>query len=184
MSATITIFYEATGNLGPILTDSSLEVLVDRLNEGESYIEGAYNNLTHMVDLATLTVIEKPATVEGLRIELWDKVKRKRRNVELNGCNTPLGVMDTDETSQRKINGAVTMAILAMIASQPYLEAWTMKDNSVVDHDGPAMIAAGVAVGTHVANCHAVATALRVEIEAATTIAELEAIDIDAADWP
>ena len=76
------------------------------------------------------------------------------------------------------------MAMLALQNAQPFLQPFTMQDNSVVDHDAAQMITAGVAVGQHVSDCHAVARTLRDAIDAATTIAEVDAIDIEGANWP
>lgn len=124
------------------------------------------------------------ADVEGARAALWEKVKAKRFAVEEGGCPTPLGPMDSDPVSQQKINGAVTMYMVAAGAGQPFSIDWTMADNSTVTHDGPAIVAAGVAMGTHVATCHAVAIALRAQIAACTTFEGLDAIDIEGAPWP
>lgn len=122
--------------------------------------------------------------IEGSRAALWEAVKAKRFAVELGGCETPLGRMDSDEVSQQKLIGAVTMAMLAAQGGSPFSVDWTMADNSSVTHDGPAIIAAGMAMGTFVATAHAVAIALRAEIDAAASFADLDAIDIAAAPWP
>jgi hypothetical protein len=90
-----------------------------------------------------------------------------------------LGRVDTDPESQRKVNGAVTMALIAAGAGQPFSIGWTMQDNSAVEHDGAAMIAMGAAVGGHVARCHSIALAKRELIAAAGTRAAIEAVDIE-----
>lgn len=99
------------------------------------------------------------------------------------GCMTPLGRMDTTPDSQRKINGSVTMAVVAQVAGAPFLKLWTMENNSEVAHDAPAMIAAGVAVGTYVSAVHAHAVAMKAQVDAAEDIAALDAIDITQG-WP
>lgn len=106
-----------------------------------------------------------------------------RNNHEWGGAATPLGRMDTDPDSQRKINGSVTAALIAQQQGQPISVEWTMEDNANIVHDAAAMIAAGVAVGQHVAACHAHALELKDEIEAAADMAALDAIDIEAG-WP
>jgi hypothetical protein len=122
--------------------------------------------------------------VAGVAAVKWASVKAKREIIETGGCPTPLGVMDTSAASQGKLNGAVTMALVSQSIGAPFSVEWTMADNSVVAHNASAIITAGMAVGQHVAACHAVATALRAEIGAATTVADLNAVDVDGAAWP
>lgn len=122
--------------------------------------------------------------LEVLKAEAWEQVKARRDAAEHGGAPTPLGRMDSDPLSQSKINGLVTMAMLTQAAGQPFLQPFTMAGNGVVEHDADAMIAAGVAVGRHVAACHAVARALRDRIAATASAAELAAIEIDGAPWP
>lgn len=117
------------------------------------------------------------------RAERWVEARGYRDGLINGGCTTPLGRADTDPESRLKISGAVQMALLAQIAGEPFAVDWTMADNTVVAHDGPAMIAMGVAVGAHVAACHAVATGIRAAIETATNQAEIDAVDI-AAGYP
>jgi Domain of unknown function (DUF4376) len=110
------------------------------------------------------------------RLRAWQRIKAARDAAETGGCETPLGRVDTDETSRGRITGAVS---LAMIAGPSFTIDWTMADNSVVTHDQAAMIALGVAVGTHVGTCHAIARGLKAPIEAATSVE-----DLDAIEWP
>lgn len=128
---------------------------------------------------------ERPA---GLAFVLAAAAKRAEVNAlrlrhETGGCATPLGRMDTDADSQRKVNGSVTMALIAQAAGRPFSIDWTMADNTTLAHDGPAMIAAGVAVGQHVSACHERALELKAAIETAADMAALAAIDIEQG-WP
>ena len=123
-------------------------------------------------------------TLAELKAAKWETVRIMRESHIGGGCSTPSGVMDTTLVSRTNISGAVQMASLAMAASQAFEIDWTIADNSTVTLDGLAMIAVGIAVGAHVAACHAVARALRVEIEAAEDVEELEAIDPEGAAWP
>ncbi|QUT04057.1 DUF4376 domain-containing protein [Sphingobium phenoxybenzoativorans] len=108
----------------------------------------------------------------------------KRRNLaEWGGATTPLGVMDSDPDSQRKVNGAASMAMIADAAGQPFSIDWTMQDNSIATHDAAAMMAAGTAMGEHVSACHANALVLKAQVDAATDIPMLDAIDIEVG-WP
>lgn len=121
--------------------------------------------------------------LDALRALAWVAIKAARDRAEAAGCTTPLGRVDTDPESQRKVNGAVTMALIAAAAKESVAIGWTMQDNTVVDHDGPATIAMGAAVGGHVAACHAVGLAKRAAVEAAEDAAAIAAVDIEGG-WP
>lgn len=123
------------------------------------------------------------ADLEAARASRWAAVKALRNAHEYGGCETPLGAVDSDETAKLQISGAVQMAMLSIQFGEPFSIEWTMLDNSTVTHSAAQMIALGVAVGQHVVSCRTAATALRTAINAATTIEEIEAIDIETG-WP
>ncbi|WP_156356304.1 DUF4376 domain-containing protein [Sphingomonas sp. Leaf22] len=122
-------------------------------------------------------------TLAERRAEVWGGVRAARDQAEWWGCSTPLGRADSDPDSQRKVAGAVQMAMIAQAAGAPFSIDWTMQDNRSVTHDAVAMITLGVAVGQHVAACHAVALAKRAAIEAAADAATLVDFDIEGG-WP
>lgn len=128
-------------------------------------------------------IIPPAPTILERRTSLWEAVRMARDRAEWWGCTTPLGRADSDPDSQRKVAGAVQMAMIAQAAGAPFSIDWTMQDNSSVTHDAAAMIALGVAVGQHVAACHAVALAKRSAIEAATDTAALIDFDVEGG-WP
>lgn len=121
--------------------------------------------------------------IEDLRADVWEAVREARDRAEWWGCSTPLGRADSDPDSQRKVAGAVQMAMIAQAAGAPFSIDWTMQDNSSVTHDASAMIVLGVAVGQHVAACHAIALAKRSAIEAAADTAALAGFDVEGG-WP
>lgn len=114
------------------------------------------------------------------KLALSAVVKRKRDAVRDGGCTTAFGLIDTDINSRLNINGAVSMAA---IVGEAFSIEWRMSDNSLVALDAADMTAVGVAVGQFVAACQARKNVLDAEIEAAETLAELEAINVDAG-WP
>lgn len=107
-------------------------------------------------------------------------VKAKRDAVEWSGCATPHGPIDTDPDSQRKIGGGSTAALVLGAA---FSKDWRMSDDTIVTLDNEQMIAVGLYVVAHVDACQQRKNALDAEIEAATTLAELDAIDIESG-WP
>ncbi len=121
--------------------------------------------------------------IPALKARRWAQIRAARDRAEWAGCATPYGRADTDPDSQRKIGGAVQMAMIAQAAGQPFAIEWTMQDNRTLPHDAAAMIALGVAVGGHVAACHELAVARRAAIDAADSVAAIDAVDADDG-WP
>lgn len=127
------------------------------------------------------TVLDLAAVpLEQAKTVLRQAVKAKRDAAEWGGVTTPSGVVDSMPDSQRKISGAVTMAL---IAGEAFTVEWRMADNSIVTLDRDAMVAIGVLVGQHVAACQARKNALDAAIQDAVDEAELEVIDINSG-WP
>jgi hypothetical protein len=120
-----------------------------------------------------------PLTV--LQDRAWETVKGIREE-KLRVAPTSFGVAQTDLESMAKINGLVSMAMLATQSGAPFAETFTMADNSEVDMDAGQMIQFGLAVGTHIAAVHAKARDLRRAIYEATR-EELPTIDL-VDGWP
>lgn len=114
------------------------------------------------------------------RAQRIEAVKARRDQAEWGGCATAFGRVDSDPDSQRKVVGADRMAEKL---GEAFSVAWTMQDNSSVVHDAVAMGAMALAVGIHVATCHAVGQAKRAAIAAAETVAAVEAVDLEEG-WP
>lgn len=125
-----------------------------------------------------------PLPIEEARALKWAAVKLLREAHETGGVTVPdVGTFQSDEVSRGYVNGAVQMATIATSESVPFAINWTLADNTIVALDGPGMIAVGLAVGGHVADCHTRAQDLRALIEAAEDHDALDAIDIGAG-WP
>lgn len=129
----------------------------------------------------------------------WEEVKAKRHTLENGVAATPIGPVQCDDSSKIKICGLVQMARIAWdtecadaATEEPprepdpgcFAEEFTLADNSIVVLDAQTAVTLGVAVGAHVSAVHAVSRGLRGLIDAAETLAELDAIDIEAAAWP
>lgn len=123
------------------------------------------------------------ADLDLARVRAWAAVKAERDKCAGGGCETALGRVDSDERSRILIAGAVQMAQIALAGGEAYSVDWVMADNQPVPHDAPAMIALGLAVGQHIAACWERAQTLRAAIEAAETVEDLTAIDINSG-WP
>ena len=154
------------------------------------WIEGSGSGRTHEVQLVdgeptvVARAIDPSAVLLQAKADKWEEAKAYRENVANGECATPLGRVDCDPASQLKISGAVQMAMIAQAADQAFSIEWTMADNGIVTHDGPAMIQMGVAVGQHIAACQTAGNILREAIQAANSQAYLDVIVISDAPWP
>lgn len=118
------------------------------------------------------------------KTNMWDRVKARRDRVVARSVTVgPLGTFDADAESRANITGAVTMALIAQGAGQPFSINWKLANNAIATLNAAQMIAVGVAVGQHVAATHANAQSLGIAIDAAATHQDLDAIDV-AAGWP
>jgi hypothetical protein len=133
-------------------------------------------------EVQTVTLPVPPLAVA--KAAKWEQAKAERDRRIAAGCAVPgIGTFDSDDPSRSNITGAVTMALIAQAAGQPFSIGWKLADNTVATLDAAQMIGAGVVVGQYVAACHANAQALGQAIEAAGTIAALGDINIGAG-WP
>ena len=156
--------------------------IVVRLGEGAPDIEEAE---TYLDGTLKLRAREPDTELEFAvaKVKAREAVKAQRQRAETGGCETGLGLIDTDTDSQIKLNGAATMAIIAKVAGRAFLIDWTLADNSTVTLDADAMIALASAAGGHVSACHEHARGLKAAIERAADQKELAQIDIEAG-WP
>lgn len=118
-------------------------------------------------------------TLASLKLARWSAIKAAREAAEYSPFAWDGSSFDADSESQRRIQGAAQLAMIAAAAQQAFSIDWTLADNTVRTLSGTEMIGVGLALGTHVATQHVIARGLRAEIEDATTSQQLEAIN-----WP
>jgi len=105
---------------------------------------------------------------------------RRRWQAEEGGTTLGGQPLATDRTTQTKL----TAAYIKASANAGYtIPAWKSGPGVFSSLNAAAIIAAADAIEAHVQACFANEAALSGEIEAATTIAELSAVDIEAS-WP
>ena len=117
-----------------------------------------------------------PRTIANLKSEQWTAIKSQRSALEFGGFTWDGSAFDSDPQAQARIQGGVQLATIAASQSQPFSIDWTLADNTVRTLSGADMIAVGMTLAGHVQTVHAIARTLRLQIEAATTLAEVEAV--------
>lgn len=115
-------------------------------------------------------------TLAALRLQAWRRIKAERSKREFGAFTWSNSVFDANEASQRRIAAAAAAA-----ARNPLQGArtWTLADNSTRQMSAADMIALDQALAANVDALHATARQLRAQINAATTQAQLDAIQ-----WP
>lgn len=92
-------------------------------------------------------------------------------------------VLDSTPRSVQRITAAALAAQAALAAGQPFQLDWTCADNSTLTLDAAGVIGMPVALAQHAAALHAHARMLKTAVDAASSEAELAAIDVTAG-WP
>lgn len=117
----------------------------------------------------------QPSELEFAKTRKWGLVKRDRAKTESGGFVWNGHRFDSDSESVQRISGAVQLAMIAAANGQPFSVDWTLQDNSILTLSGADMIQVGLALGAHVISAHTSARALRDQIAAAASVAELAA---------
>lgn len=186
------IFYkdsgEITGSRSGVATNVDLDIAKSTLNHiditdhiepvtpdshyvfnGEIAEKGAQPSAGHIFNYVTGVWELDIALARRLK---WDAIKAARTAQEFDSFEWGGYVFQCDEVSQRRIQGAVQ---LAMLDSTLTLD-WTLADNTVQAFTAAEFEAIGQALAAHVSQCHTRGRILRQEIDAATSEQDLEAI--------
>lgn len=114
--------------------------------------------------------------LDAVKARAWAAIKDARDSAMFGGFTHDGMSFQSDDVSQRNIQGAVQLATLAAASNQPFSIGWTLTDNTTVSLTGDQMIAVGLALGAFVQAQFSKGVALRAQIEAATTPEEVQAI--------
>jgi hypothetical protein len=117
-----------------------------------------------------------PAPAWPWRDEVRARINRARDEAQEGGADTVIGRLDTSPKSREFLHGKVTEALITQLAGGSYTTNFTRADNTTDSFTGAQIIQAGVDVAAWVDAVHARALVLKGRIDAAETLAELEAI--------
>jgi len=184
----VTIFNVATGKVESLVSgrEEDINAMLDGgqdcieghfypkdfyINAGEPVAKQAQPTPNHIFNYVTKQW-EDPRTLQELKDTQWASIKRFRSAAEYAGFTWDGSTFDSDAVSQNRITGAVTLAQL----SSAFTIDWTLATNQVRTLNQSEMLQVGAALGVHVQTQFAKGQSLRVQIDAATTQAEVEAI--------
>lgn len=170
---------------------------------GHAPITGVADALSQRVDLATgeLVAYRPPAppddaqrtwrwdqaarrwlpvpTLAALQAQAWTRIKAERDRQVALPKSTPAGPFDASPADQDNLNKVLALTALAAAAGLPAEARYTLADNSRVLLTLAQLQAAALSLGAQTQALYDTAAALRAQIDAATTPAELDAIQ-----WP
>lgn len=118
-------------------------------------------------------VADQSNTLAAAKERAWTGIKVARAVAESSDFMYDGGYYQADKA---RITGAVQLAVLAKMNSQPYTVTWTLTDNTTRTLSADQMIAMGIALGKHVDGVFSLGRAFRARINAATTIEEASAV--------
>lgn len=129
--------------------------------------------------LAGGTIFEDPQPIEVLRKNLKSQVDLYKEQQIAMGCQTPSGIVDSDDTSLRNIMGTTLGALIAIINNQDLSVKFRMKDNSEPVLSKTEIITVGLTALAYVNDCYQRSFALKNLIDdPSQTIDSLKLIEI------
>lgn len=121
----------------------------------------------------------QPLPLSDVKLQKRGAINAKRDELETSGFTYNGKTFDSDQRSTDRIQIAALAAQTALMTSQPFSIDWTAKDNSVVTLDAQGMLGLATAFAQYGATLHATAKALKAQVDAATTVEKVEAVQ-----WP
>lgn len=125
------------------------------------------------------------ADLEAAQARKWGEVKQRSEAVVARGCLVLDGShrADTDDRSLARLNSAATAAQTAIAQQQAWSDVWTMSDDEEVLVTAEQMVRMQQQVTAFVAACHARRRQLRGQVTGASSVEELNRIDV-LGGWP
>lgn len=114
-----------------------------------------------------------PRDLEQHKLDKWQELKANRDAEEFSSFTWDGNEFQCDDLSQRRLQGAILQASLDDAVS---IE-WTLLDNSAITLSALQLTQVGMALAAHVDACHIKARGLRVQVDAATSLTDLNAIN-------
>lgn len=183
-TATGRVLYGGSSDSPELLANPGETVILDvqhtagYFDQGVHYLEGERPSIFHQFDYVTKQWVD-PRTLQQCRDTQWEAMKDARNVVIYSPLLTPYGVFDADPKSKTNITDAISLLqTLAAVEEYPSI-SFTLADNSVVAMGVTELVNVGILMGQRVQAAHGISRTLRTQIDAASTISEVQAIS-----WP
>lgn len=192
----ITIFNKETGRIENTTSCAEIDIPLQYDSVTHSHIEGYYSDnifyivienmqpmpmpprptKNHTFDWATKLWADTRLLPE-IKDEKWEVVKSAREAAVNAPLATPYGTFDCDARARTSITDAVLLLKSLEDLGTPDSIDFTLADNSVITLTTAQMVSVGLLLGQKVQAAYTRARDLRAQIEAATTAAEIEAVE-------
>lgn len=117
-----------------------------------------------------------PPTLDELKTAKRAEINAKRAELETSGFSYLGKKFDSDQRSADRMQVAAIAAQSALMAGQPFQLDWTAMDNTFVPLDAAGVLGLIGAFASYGLSLHEQAKALKAQVDAATTVAEVEAV--------
>lgn len=119
---------------------------------------------------------EDPRTLQDRKDAKWSEIKQAREAAIDSPLITPYGVFDAYPDASANIIKSVLLANNLVGLGYPVAIKFTLADNTVVTLDATGMVQVGLMLAAREQTLRAKATALRAQIDAAQSLAVLDAV--------
>lgn len=116
---------------------------------------------------------------DAAKVQKWEAIKAIRESKRSAGFTWNGALFDSDADARANISLAAIGAMRDVAAGVTDVTHWTTADNSIVQLTPQDIVSLAEALGYHLKLVHATGTALRLAVESAQSIEDLEGID-----WP
>lgn len=125
------------------------------------------------------SITAAPTDLASAKVRRWALVKQRRHDAEFGPFTWDGSVFDGTPVSQERISKGALEAMAARMEGREFSEPWILADNSIRTLSGEDMFAVARAMGAQMKAAFAIGVALRLQIEAAETLEQVEAVA-----WP
>lgn len=133
---------------------------------------------TYRLDLAdgTARAATPAELLRAAHVQAHAQRRARRTQAELAGFSHQGHPLDSDRDSILRIANAAASALSAILTQQPWATTWRCADETDLPLDAPGMLALQGALAYHGQACHSASQAIAADIDAATTVEQVEAI--------
>jgi hypothetical protein len=173
MTMRIAIYNQSTGQITRAVYCPADHAL-GQCAEGEEFYLNCPESATHIINNEPVTIVPEPyvPTLDECKATQKEKIRQARNKQELAGFDYLGKRFDSDEDAMRRI----ATAVQAAQAYPAFSVVWTCQDNTTIELTAEQMCYMPVVMAAYGNSLHQRATALKAQIDACTTNAEVEAV--------
>ncbi len=165
--------FDTSTNTGHVEFDNDLNPRIPNMRLGKTKFNNLFNKFVQKWKAADAPPVR---TLQEVKNDKRQQINSIRDNLEQGGFPYMDKTIDSNPVSVQRITVAVQAAQAAAGVGQPFAIDWTCQDNSLLSLDAIGMMGMPVALALFAKALHETARARKDLIDAATTVAEVEAV--------